>query len=276
MKKTGFNGYVYDFSVDYDAIAIDDILDIHKYLMKKNNIIWYDTCLKDTSCKQRIKMFGFIEKIFLTGLTVLSHLNPLSATPLSCISMNNQACKIRPEIVNVNSDEPEFYPFSVKKSKCSGSCNNINDRYAKMCVPDVVKNLNVKVFNLMSVTNETRHMKWHKKCKCKSRLDAGVCNNKQWWNEDKCWCECKELIDKGVCEKEYIWNHSNCECECDKSCDVGEYLDYEDCKYRKKLADKLVFLINKFFHSVHYVVFNILRNQLENWCLFFLLQIHES
>ena len=124
-------------------------------------------------------MFGFIEKIFLTGLTVLSHLNPLSATPLSCISMNNQACKIRPEIVNVNSDEPEFYPFSVKKSKCSGSCININDRYAKMCVPDVVKNLNVKVFNLMSVTNETRHMKWHKKCKCKSRLDAGVCNNKQ-------------------------------------------------------------------------------------------------
>ena len=145
-----------------------------------------------------------------------------------------------------------------------------------MCVPDVVKNLNVKVFNLMSVTNETRHMKWHKKCKCKSRLDAGVCNNKQWWNEDKCWCECKELIDKGVCEKEYIWNRSNCECECDKSCDVGEYLDYEDCKYRKKLADKLVFLINKFFHSVHYVVFNILRNQRENWCLFFLLQIHES
>ena len=43
MKKTGFNGYVYDFSVDYDAIAVDDILDIHKYLMKKNNTIWHDT-----------------------------------------------------------------------------------------------------------------------------------------------------------------------------------------------------------------------------------------
>ena len=39
MKKTGFNGYVYNFSVDYDAIAVDDILDIHKYLMKKNNIV---------------------------------------------------------------------------------------------------------------------------------------------------------------------------------------------------------------------------------------------
>ena len=62
MKKTVFNGYVYDFSVDYDAIVVDDILDIHKYLMKQNNIIWYDTCLKDTVGKQHIKMFGFIKK----------------------------------------------------------------------------------------------------------------------------------------------------------------------------------------------------------------------
>ena len=57
---------------------------------------------------------------------------------------------------------------------------------------------------------------------------------------DKCKCECKELIDKGVCDKGSIWNPSNCECECDKSCDVGEYLDYENCKCRKKLVDKLV------------------------------------
>ena len=58
--------------------------------------------------------------------------------------MANQECKVRPKIVNVNSDEPVFYHFSIKTSKCSGSCNNINDPYAKMCVPDVVKNLNVK------------------------------------------------------------------------------------------------------------------------------------
>ena len=115
--------------------------------MKKNNIIWYDTCLSDTSRKWRIKMFGFIKKIFLTGLTVLSYLNPLSTTPLSCISINNQQCKVRPEIINVNSDEPVFYPFSIKTSKCSSSCNNINDPYAKICVPDLVKKLNVKVFN---------------------------------------------------------------------------------------------------------------------------------
>ena len=136
-------------------------------------------------------MFRFIKKIFLTGLTVLSYLNTLSATSLSCISMNNQECKVRPETVNVNSDEPEFYHFSTGISKYSGSCNNINDPYAKMCVPDVVKNLNVKVFNLMSRTNETRHIEWHETCKCKCRLDASVCNNKQRWNEDKCRCECK-------------------------------------------------------------------------------------
>ena len=120
------------------------------------------------------------------------------------------------------------------------SCNNINDPYAKMCVPDVVKNLNAKVFNIMSRTNETRHIEWHETCKCKCRLDASICNNKQRWNDDKCRCECKELIDKGVCDKGSIWNPSNCECECDKSCDISEYLDYENCKCRKKLVDKLV------------------------------------
>ena len=72
--------------------------------------------------------------------------------------MNNQECKERPQIVNVNSDESVLFPFSIKTSKCSGSYNNINDLYAKICVPDVIKNLNVKVFNLMPRTNETRHI----------------------------------------------------------------------------------------------------------------------
>ena len=107
--------------------------------------------------------------------------------------MNNQECKIRPEIVNVNSDEPTFYSYSVKISKCSGSCNNNSNPYTKLCVPDVVKNINLKVCNLMSRTNETRYIIFHKTCKCKSRLNASVWNNKQRWNEDKCRCEYKEL-----------------------------------------------------------------------------------
>ena len=92
--------------------------------------------------------------------------------------MKNQECKVRPQIFNVNSNEPVFYPFSIQTSKCSGSCNNINDPYAKTCVPDVIKDWNVKVFNLISRTNETRHTKWHETCKCKCRLDASACNNK--------------------------------------------------------------------------------------------------
>ena len=152
--------------------------------------------------------------------------------------MKNQECKVRPHIVNVNSDKSVFFAFSIKTSNCSGSCNNINDSCANMCVPDVAKNLNVKVFNLMSRTNETRHIKWHETCKCKCRLDASVCNNKQRWNDDKYRCECNELIDKSECDKGSIWNP--CNCECDKLCDVGEYLDYENCKCRKKLVDKLV------------------------------------
>ena len=72
--------------------------------------------------------------------------------------MNNQECKVRSEIINSNSNEPLFYPYSVQIGKRSASCNNINDTYAKLCVPDVVKNINVEVFNLISRTNETRHI----------------------------------------------------------------------------------------------------------------------
>ena len=133
-------------------------------------------------------MFGFIEKVFFTGLTILSSINVLTATLPRCISLTNQEFKVRLEIVNANKDEPVFYPFSIKTSKCDGSCNNINDPYAKKCVPNVVKNLNIKVFNLMSRTNETRHIEWHETCKCKCRLDASVCNNKQCWIDDKWRC----------------------------------------------------------------------------------------
>ena len=73
--------------------------------------------------------------------------------------MTNQECKVRSGTFNINSDEPVFCPFRIKASKCSRSCTDINDPYAKMCVPNIVKNLNV--FNIMSRTNETRLIEWH-------------------------------------------------------------------------------------------------------------------
>ena len=183
-------------------------------------------------------MFRFIKQIFISALMYFGNLSNVNS--LECVSMKNQECKVRPEIVDINSNNPIFYPFSIKISKCSGNCNNINDPYARICVPDVVKNLNVKVFNLMSRNNEMRHIKWHETWKCICILDKIICKNKQRWNKDKCRCECKELIDKVVCDKGYVCNPSNCEFGCDKSCSIGEYLNYSNCKCRKKLVDPLV------------------------------------
>ena len=71
-------------------------------------------------------------------------------------------------------------------------------------------------------------------------MQVFVNDKQQHWNKDKCRCECKELIGKGRCDKGFIWNTSICECECDKSCDIGQYLDYKNCKCRKELISKLV------------------------------------
>ena len=140
-------------------------------------------------------MFKFIKQIFFSTLIYFGSLS--SVNPLECISTKNQECKVRPEIVNINSNNPIFYPFSIKTNKCSGNCNNINDPYARICTPDVVKNLKLFVIN-----------------------NTGVMIN----------------VDVNV----KIWNPINCECGCDKSCDIGEYLDYSNCKCRKKLVDLLV------------------------------------
>ena len=80
----------------------------------------------------------------------------MSVSSLECISMKNQGCKVREEVIIINTNNPVFYPFSVKVNKCSGNCNNINDPYARLCVPNVVKNINLKVFDLMSWSNQTK------------------------------------------------------------------------------------------------------------------------
>ena len=71
-------------------------------------------------------MFGFVKQIFVSTMMFFD-CSLSSVNPLECVSMNNQECKVRPEIVNVNSDEPVFFPVSIRTSKCSGSSNNIND-----------------------------------------------------------------------------------------------------------------------------------------------------
>ena len=84
-------------------------------------------------------------------------------------------------------------------------------------------------------------------------------------NNGKCRCECQELIDKRICNKGFICNPSNSEYECDKLWDVGEYLDYKNCKCRKRLIDKLVqctLYYSPYFH-----------NKYKHWQCFYLLSL---
>ena len=101
-------------------------------------------------------MFAFIKRVLVVTMAFF-YFNPSDLNSLECVSMNNQECKTRTKIINISNNEPVFYLFSIKVNKCSGSCNNINDLYAKLCFLNVAKNINVRVFNLMSFSNQTRH-----------------------------------------------------------------------------------------------------------------------
>ena len=92
----------------------------------------------------------FIKKGFFTAITFFSY-NVLNENSLECVSMNNQECEIRPEIININTNEPLFHPYSIKINRCKGSCNTINDPYAKI----YVKNTHVKVFNYELMKQDT-------------------------------------------------------------------------------------------------------------------------
>ena len=108
---------------------------------------------------------------------------------LECVSVINEKCSARPKIIDTNANEPVFYPLSIDVNKYGGDCNTINDPMAKLCVPDIVKDMNIKVFNMLSRINETRKVVWHETCKCICRLTSAICNDKQEWNESKCSCE---------------------------------------------------------------------------------------
>ena len=132
--------------------------------------------------------------MMLISLTV-TLFNLFKTKALECVSGINQKCMSRPKIIDLNKDEPVL---SIKVNKCSGDCNNISDPMAQLCVPDVVKDINIKVFNLLARINETRRIVWHETCKCICRLTSAVSNDRQEWNKNKCVCECKEDLVKKI------------------------------------------------------------------------------
>ena len=124
----------------------------------------------------------------------ISLFNVLKVNTLECLSVINQEYKPRPKILDVNEGigEALFYPYNVLVNKCSGSCNTLDDPMARICVPNIIKNVDIKVSNFLMRLNETRNVLWHESCKCVCLLSSSVCNNKQIWNSDTCKCDCNE------------------------------------------------------------------------------------
>ena len=112
---------------------------------------------------------------------------------------------------------------------------------AKLCVPNVIKRVNMQVYNFLMRLNETSNVLWHESCKCVCKFNSSVCNNKQIWNDDTCRCDCNEDFAGVVgCDKGYTWNPSTCECQCNMWCKPGQYLDYKNCICKNKLIGRLI------------------------------------
>ena len=180
--------------------------------------------------------------MWLIGLTI-SLFNIIKTKALKCVSVVNQKCIPRPKILDLNEGigEALFYPYNVQVNKCSGSCKTLDNPMAKLCVPNVIKAINMQVYNFLTMLNETRNVLWHQSCKCVCKLNSSICNNKQIWNSDTCRCDCNEDFAGIInCAKEYTWNPSICESQCDKCCKPGQYLDHKNCVCKNKLVGRLI------------------------------------
>ena len=116
----------------------------------------------------------------------ISLFNILKVNALECLSVINQKCMLRPKILDVNEGigEALFYPYNVLVNKCSERCNTLHDPMSRICVPNIIKNVNIKVYNFLMRLNETRNVLWHESFKCACLLNSSVCINKQIWNSD--------------------------------------------------------------------------------------------
>ena len=179
--------------------------------------------------------------MWLIGLTI-SLFNIIETKALECVSVVNQKCMPRPKILDVNEGVGEalFYPYNVQVDKCSGSCNTLDNPIEKLCIPNVIKGLNMKVYSFLTMLNEARNVLWHESCKCVCKLNSSVCNNKQIWNSNTCRCDCNDDFAGIInCAKEYTWNPCTCEFQCDMWCKPGQYLDHKNCVCKNKLVGRL-------------------------------------
>ena len=123
-------------------------------------------------------MFRLIKKALIL---VLASVGFVLEGSTKCVLLKNLECKTREVVAK---SEHMTFPCDLKVNRCNGSCNNITNPYAKVCVPYIIKNVSVKMFDLMTLTNKTKQVIFHESCKCVCRLDTIASNNKQKWNND--------------------------------------------------------------------------------------------
>ena len=124
-----------------------------------------------------------------------------------CLLLKNQECKVRKIIVDNNY---MTFPYKIGVDRCTGSCNDKDNHYFKVCLPDSIKNISIKSLDLISKKNVLKNISFHQSCKCGCLLDEKVCNNLQKWNKNKCRCKCLKIED---CDIGYFWNVNNCRYE---------------------------------------------------------------
>ena len=152
----------------------------------------------------------------------------LKVNALESVSVVNQKCMPRPKMFNVNEGIGE-------------ALFTLEDPMARLCVPKIIKNVNMKFYNFLMMLNETRNVLWHESCKCVCKLNSSVCNSKQMWNSDTCRCDCNEDFAGIInCAKGYTWNPSTYEYNCDIWCKPGQYLDHKNCVCKNKLVGRVI------------------------------------
>ena len=163
-------------------------------------------------------MLSLIKKVIISIMSI-----PLISG--YCLLLKNQECKVRKVIID---NDYLAFSYKVKVDNCIGSCNDKDNPYFKVCLPDSVTSISVKTLDLISRKNVLKNISFHQSGKCGCLLNEKVCNNKQKWNEEKCRCECLEIK---ACEIGFSWNTVNCSCEIKKiarlieskteECDIG-------------------------------------------------------
>ena len=164
-------------------------------------------------------MFNLLKKIVIL----------IISTPLTrgyCLLLKNQECKVRKVITD---NDYMTYPYKISVNRCIGSCNNKDNPYFKIWLPDSIKDISVKTFDLLSKKKVLKNISFHKNCKCGCLLDEKVCNNLQKWNKDKCRYECLKIKK---CAIGYSWNVNNCRCEMKKLAPLT--IETEECDVESK------------------------------------------